>query len=172
MSSGLALDTRTGNVIRAGVGYGGSCFPKDVRALDYIALTSGVNVDLLRSVITINNRQRLLPLRELRRRFRGSVDGLTVGILGLAFKPDTDDVRESVCLDLINALVDENIKVQAYDPQANETAKLALPSEVAFVEDPVQAAQGAQALILLTDCLLYTSPSPRDGLLSRMPSSA
>ena len=92
VSDGMAMDPRTGGRIFAGVGYGGSCFPKDVRALDNVALTSGANVDLLRTVININNRQRLLPVYALRERFGGTVDGLRVGVLGLAFKPNTDDV--------------------------------------------------------------------------------
>lgn len=151
VSSGLAMDTRTGSKIHAGVGYGGSCFPKDVRALDYLALASGVNVDLLRSVISINNRQRLLPLHTLRARFPGAVAGLHVGILGLAFKPDTSDVRDAASLDLIRALVDEGVKVRAFDPQANEPARDLLPSTVNFVDGPAEAAQGAQALVLLTE---------------------
>ena len=93
VSRGLAMDSRSGAVIHAGVGYGGSCFPKDVRALDHLALINGANLDLLRSVININNRQRLLPLNALRKRFEGALAGLKVGVLGLAFKPGTDDVR-------------------------------------------------------------------------------
>ena len=103
VSEGLAMDPRTGGRIYAGVGYGGSCFPKDVRALDYLALTSGVNFELLRSVINVNNKQRLLPLYALRSRFGGALSGLKVGVLGLAFKPETDDVRDAPSLDLIRA---------------------------------------------------------------------
>ena len=95
VSQGLAMDPRTGGRIYAGVGYGGSCFPKDVRALDHLALTTGVSMELLRSVITVNNRQRLLPLHALRERFDRGISGLRVAVLGLAFKPNTDDVREA-----------------------------------------------------------------------------
>ena len=151
VSEGLAMDARTGGRIYAGVGYGGSCFPKDVRALDYLALTSGVSVDLLRSVININNRQRLLPLFALRERFNGNMTGLRVGVLGLAFKPDTDDVRDAPSLDLIRALVDEGAEVCAYDPQAIETARPNLPSSVHLVDDPLEAADRAQALVLVTE---------------------
>ena len=151
VSEGLAMDARTGGRIYAGVGYGGSCFPKDVRALDYLALTSGVSVDLLRSVININNRQRLLPLFALRERFNGNMTGLRVGVLGLAFKPDTDDVRDAPSLDLIKALVDEEVEVLAYDPQAMETARPHLPPAVELVDDPLEAADRAQALVLVTE---------------------
>ena len=116
VSMGLAMDSRTGARIHAGVGYGGSCFPKDVRALDHLALTSGVEVDLLRSVINTNNRQRLLPLHALRQRFGGALAGLRVGVLGLAFKPETDDVRDAPSLDLVRALVDEGVRRSGVRP--------------------------------------------------------
>lgn len=151
VSAGLAMDPRTGSKIYAGVGYGGSCFPKDVRALDYLALTSGVNFELLRSVINVNNKQRLLPLYALRNRFGGAISGLKVGVLGLAFKPETDDVRDAPSLDLIRALVDEGVKVQAFDPRASQTAARELPPSTRIVNDPVEASTGAQALVLLTE---------------------
>ena len=151
VSEGMAMDSRTGARIHAGVGYGGSCFPKDVRALDHLALTSGASVDLLRSVINTNNRQRLLPLHALRQRFGGPIDGLRVGILGLAFKPGTDDVRDAPSLDLIRALVDEGADVQAFDPEAMESARPSLPSSVQLVEGVEEAANRTQALVLLTE---------------------
>ena len=151
VSRGLSMDSRTGARIHAGVGYGGSCFPKDVRALDHFALTTGVDVDLLRSVINTNNRQRLLPLHALRQRFDGALAGLRVGVLGLAFKPETDDVRDAPSLDLVRALVDEGVEVRAFDPQAMESARPALPSSVQLVDDVAEAASRAQALVLLTE---------------------
>ena len=157
VSEGLAMDARAGARIYAGVGYGGSCFPKDVRALDYLALTSGVNVDLLRSVINVNNRQRMLPLYTLRQRFNGALNGVRVGVLGLAFKPETDDVRDAPSLSLIRELVDEGVQVLAFDPQANDTARRQLPSfdlrsgAVRLTDSPVEAAEGAQAVVLLTE---------------------
>ena len=151
VSEGMAMDPRTGTRISAGVGYGGSCFPKDVRALDHLALNGGVSVDLLRSVIDVNNRQRLLPLYALRRRFNGTVSGVRVAILGLAFKPNTDDVREAPSLDLIKALVDDGAEIRAYDPQANESARMHLPAGVRLADTPVEAADQAEAMVLLTD---------------------
>ena len=151
VSEGLAMDPRTGGRIYAGVGYGGSCFPKDARALDYLALTSGVNFELLRSVINVNNKQRLLPLYALRSRFGNAISGLRVGVLGLAFKPQTDDVRDAPSLDLIRALVDEGVQVQAFDPRASQTAAGELPSSTRIVDDPVEASAEAHALVLLTE---------------------
>ena len=151
VSEGLAMDARVGSRVYAGVGYGGSCFPKDVRALDYLALTSGVSVDLLRAVIDVNNRQRMLPLHALRRRFNGGLSGVRVGVLGLAFKPLTDDVRDAPSLSLIRELVDEGVEVVAYDPQAGETARRQLPAAVRMAASAGQAAAGAEALVLLTE---------------------
>ena len=151
VSQGMAMDGRTGARIHAGVGYGGSCFPKDVRALDYLALTCGLNLDLLRSVINVNNRQQILPLQAIRQRFDGALAGLPVCILGLAFKPETDDVRGAPSIALISSLVEEGVSVSACDPQANETARSQLPHDVRIVDDPLDAAEGARALVLMTE---------------------
>ena len=151
VSEGLAMDSRTGGRIHAGVGYGGSCFPKDVRALDHLALTSDANVELLRSVINTNNRQRLLPLHALRRRFQGPLSGLRVGILGLSFKPETDDVRDAPALDLVRALAGEGADIHAFDPQAMEAARSVLPSSAKMASSVEEAANGAQALVLMTE---------------------
>ena len=151
VSEGLAMDARTGDRIRAGVGYGGSCFPKDVRALDHLAAEAGIELDLLRSVMAVNNRQRLLPLERLRSRFHGNMSELKVGVLGLAFKPGTSDVRNAPSLDLVQALVEEGATVRAFDPQANGPAGRLLPASVDFAGSPEEAVRGAQALILLTE---------------------
>ena len=151
VSRGLAMDARTGARIHAGVGYGGSCFPKDVRALDHLAMTNGASLELLRSVISANNRQRLLPLQSLRKRFNGALPGLKVGVLGLAFKPGTDDVRDAPSLDLIRALAREGVDVCAYDPQANAQARAVLPPSVRFAGSVAECAAGTQALALLTE---------------------
>ena len=116
-----------------------------------MAAASGIDLDLLRSVVAINNRQRLLPLTKLRARFPGALGQVTVGVLGLAFKPGTNDVRESASLSLVDALVKDGATVKAFDPQANETARRSLPLSAQFVDRPEEAAQGAQALVLLTE---------------------
>ena len=151
VSQGLAMDSRTGARIHAGVGYGGSCFPKDVAALDRLALTGGVNVGLLRAVTDTNKRQRLLPLLALRRRFNGELSGLRVGVLGLAFKPGTDDVRDAPALDLVRALADEGVAVTAFDPRATEAARPEFPASVRLARSVAEAAGGAQALVLMTE---------------------
>jgi UDPglucose 6-dehydrogenase len=148
---GIALDPRIGgSFLRAGVGYGGSCFPKDVDSLDHTALTNGHSFELLRSVIAVNNRQRLLPLHAMRETF-GSLLGVRVGVVGLAFKPHTDDVRESPAIELVRILAEEGAIVKAYDPKANQMARRVIPASVNLVDCPLECAQGAQALVLMTE---------------------
>ena len=151
VSDGLAMDGRMGDRIDAGIGYGGSCFPKDIQALNHLARAAGVDLPLLKSVSAVNDRQRLLPISRLRARFGGTTEGLTVGVLGLSFKPGTSDIRSAASLSIIQALVGDGARVRAYDPQAASNARRALPSSVALATSAEEAAQGAQALLLLTE---------------------
>lgn len=151
VSSGLAMDPRTGGRVHAGVGYGGSCFPKDVLALDHLGHASGVNLELLRAIINVNSRQRLLPISALRERFGGNVAGVRVAVLGLAFKPNTDDVRDAPAIDLIKAIVADGGIVTACDPRATANARQHLPSTVQFTATPLEAANQAQAVFLVTE---------------------
>ena len=151
VSDGLALDQRNGKKIYAGVGYGGSCFPKDIRALEHLANVAGIRLDLLTAVTAVNDRQRELPVRRLLARFGGNLEGVTVGVLGLAFKPGTSDVRGAVSLDVINALAEHGAKVRAFDPQAVAAASPLLPESVRFGDTPEETAKGAHALLLLTE---------------------
>ena len=151
VSQGLAMDSRTGSRIHAGVGYGGSCLPRDVGALEQLAVAGGVKADLLQSVVRVNNGQRLLPLQELRRRFGSTLAGLRAGVLGLAFKPGTDDLRDAPALDLIRALAAEGVDIAAFDPVATETARPQLPSTVRLANSVVEAAEQAHALVLMTE---------------------
>jgi UDPglucose 6-dehydrogenase len=146
---GIGLDPRIGSgYLRPGLGYGGSCFPKDVRALDFLSTANGHSFELLRSVITVNNRQRLLPLLALRETF-GSLQGVKVAILGIAFKPDTDDTRDAPALDLVPLLVEEGMEMRAYDPAAD--ARKVLPAEVRVCGSAAEAVKGAQAVVLATE---------------------
>ena len=151
VTKGMAVDPRIGpSFLRAGVGYGGSCFPKDIRALDQLALANDHSFELLRSVINVNNRQRLLPYYALRERF-GDITGVRVGVLGLAFKPNTDDVREAPSLDLIRMLAHDGVDVSAYDPEARSAAERELPSTVHLAKDLYECADGVDALVLITE---------------------
>ena len=118
VSEGLALDSRSGARIFAGVGYGGPCLPKDIGALGYLAQTTGAGSNLLRAIIDVNERQRQLPLHALRERFGGGLHGLKVAILGLSFKPGTGDLTEAPGAKLARALAEEGSQLAVYDPSA------------------------------------------------------
>jgi len=151
VSQGVGLDTRIGqDFLQAGLGYGGSCFPKDTRALEFLSAVKGYNCELLRAVINVNNRQRLLPIQALQEVFP-SLKDVKVALLGLSFKPNTDDVREAPALDIARLLVELGAKVQAYDPKAMETARPLLPKEVVLCDSALVALDGTQAIILVTE---------------------
>ena len=151
VSRGVSMDPRTGARIHAGVGYGGSCLPKDVRALWELAAAKGVPGDLLHAVEAVNLRQRMRPLEALKERFGHNLLGLRVGVLGLAFKPGTDDLRDAPSLDLIAALAGEGAIVTAFDPGVGEPARPLVPEPVRLAGSIVAVAEGAQALVLLTE---------------------
>lgn len=151
VTKGIALDPRIGtNFLKAGIGYGGSCFPKDVRALDFLSTANGYNFELLKAVINVNNRQRFWPVSRLKQRL-GDLAGKVVAILGLAFKPGTDDVRESPALYIIHLLMEEGALVRAHDPIAMANAARFLPPEVTFTETAMEALHGAGAAVLTTE---------------------
>lgn len=151
VTRGVFMDARTGSMVKAGVGYGGSCFPKDIRALNHVAEARGLELKLLKSVVWVNDRQRRLPVEALTARFGGDLSGVTVGILGLAFKPNTDDVREAASLTTIDELILRGARVQAFDPRATEPARAVLPPSVLFMDSVEQACLGAHAAVLLTE---------------------
>ncbi|MBI4311511.1 MAG: UDP-glucose/GDP-mannose dehydrogenase family protein, partial [Chloroflexi bacterium] len=143
------LDPRIGaHYLRPGLGYGGSSFPKDVRALDFLSTSNGHSFELLRSVVTVNNRQRLLPYFALRKVF-GQLAGVKIAILGISFKPDTDDTRDAPALDLVPLLVEEGAEVRAFDPAAD--GRKVLPADVTVCSSTLQAITGAQAVVLATE---------------------
>jgi UDPglucose 6-dehydrogenase len=149
VAQGMGFDKRIGHqFLQAGVGYGGSCFPKDVKALAYMAQTHGMHPQLLNSVMEINEFQRkhvTLKLTDL----LGDVKGKTVGLLGLAFKENTDDIRESPALSIAQHLLDLGAMVKAYDPEAMPNTQRILP-KVSMCSDPYEVAQDADALVVVT----------------------
>jgi UDPglucose 6-dehydrogenase len=147
----MGLDHRIGSeFLEAGIGYGGSCFPKDVAAFSSVARDAGLDFDLLEVVQQINAKQRIRIVDKIRE----SVDGLNgrkVAVLGLSFKPNTDDIQESPAVDIVRHLVAEGASVKAYDPQAMATARGELGDIVMYASDAYDAMEGANALVLLTD---------------------
>ena len=152
VSDGLAMDSRMGSKLYAGVGYGGSCLPKDTRGLEVLAQAGGLDAGLLRAVTSSNDQQRMLPLHAMRERFDGSLAGVRIAVLGLAYKPGTDDVRDAPALDLLKALNSEGAIISAYDPRAMDPVRRQLPeSSVRFASSVENASIHAQALVLMTE---------------------
>lgn len=151
VASGMGMDKRIGGAfLDAGIGWGGSCFPKDVKALAYMAEVAGRHPQLIHAVMDINTDQRKAPIRKVKKLLGGSLEGKTIGLLGLAFKPNTDDMREAPSVDIAWDLLRERAKVRAYDPVSMDNARLLLP-EVEMADNPYTLAEGADALILVTE---------------------
>jgi UDPglucose 6-dehydrogenase len=148
VAEGVGLDKRIGaSFLRAGIGYGGSCFPKDSLALKQLAANSGYHFQLLNAVIEVNELQKRRVIGKLQQHL-GSLRGKTVTLLGLAFKPNTDDVREAPSLVLAGRLVAEGADVRAWDPVANGNAVL---PRATICADPLEALAGADAAVLVTE---------------------
>jgi UDPglucose 6-dehydrogenase len=144
------LEPRCGNgYISAGLGWGGSCLPKDVRGLIHMGKSYRVPLPLVRAVQQINQRQPRLVVEKLRR-LLGSLEGKIIGILGLSFKPGSDDMREARSLLVISLLEEQGCQVKAYDPMAMETAARLMP-RVSYCENAYEVASGSDALILVTE---------------------
>jgi UDPglucose 6-dehydrogenase len=159
--TGIGSDPRIGYAfIYPGAGYGGSCFPKDVRALERTAAGHGYEAELLRAVEAVNNRQKGLPFELLKRHYDGRLEGRTVALWGLSFKPNTDDMREAPSLAFVEAVLEAGARVRAHDPQAGEEALRQLAGRDGFevVADPYEAARGADALVLITEWRQYWAP--------------
>ncbi len=147
---GMGYDSRIGpDFLQAGLGYGGSCFPKDTKSLLHTAGKYGVDFSLLAEVITIN-KQRIPHFLEIIKAQLGDLKGKTLALLGLAFKPNTDDLREAKSLELIELLLEEGAKIKAYDPVAMENCKRIFP-RISYCRNPYQAAEGADALLIVTE---------------------
>jgi UDPglucose 6-dehydrogenase len=148
---GVGLDARIGPAfLSAGLGYGGSCFPKDTDSLVHTAGTLGYDFAILRAVVDVN-RSRAGHFVGLLQKALSPMDGKTVAVLGLAFKPNTDDMREAKSVDVIARLLDLGAHVRAYDPAAADNARRLLPPEVAYCDSPYEAATGADAIALVTE---------------------
>jgi UDPglucose 6-dehydrogenase len=159
--NGIGSDPRIGySFIYPGAGYGGSCFPKDVRALERTAHEHGYTAELLRAVEAVNGRQKKVLFGLLQRHFGEQLGGKQIAVWGLSFKPDTDDMREAPSMTLIDALLTAGARVRAHDPQAAGEAHRILEGREGFetVDDPYAAAAGADALVLVTEWKLYWAP--------------
>ncbi len=156
---GVGSDTRIGEkFLMAGPGYGGSCFPKDVQALVYTGHDQGIELELAAATHRVNERQKGVLYRKLRAHFGDDLRGKRVAVWGLAFKPRTDDVRESPALTLIDNLLADGAEVRAHDPKAKAGAAEILGARVQYVDDPYEAVADADALVLVTEWRMYQNP--------------
>ncbi|HLC78891.1 MAG TPA: UDP-glucose/GDP-mannose dehydrogenase family protein [archaeon] len=150
VAAGMGLDKRIGKeFLNAGAGYGGSCFPKDVKALQKISKDAGYDFSIIRDVEEVNTRQKKIPFEKLKSAL-GNLSGKKIAMLGLSFKPNTDDMREASSIEIANLLVKSKAKVVAVDPVAQKNASKII-SGIEFSDSPYDAASGADALVLVTE---------------------
>lgn len=150
VAKGMGLDQRIGpKFLHPGAGFGGSCFPKDTKAITQIANEYGYQFEIANAVLKINRRQRELMIFKIEKTI-GEIAGKTIGILGLSFKPNTDDIREAPAIYIIRQLLKRGANVKAYDPAAIENTRAILP-QVEYGDDAYQVAKGADALVLVTE---------------------
>ena len=160
---GMGSDPRIGQkFLFPGVGYGGSCFPKDIRAVLTTAREYGHTLEIVASAERINEAQKLVLVRKLRKHFDNDIAGKTFAVWGLAFKPNTDDIREAPALKIIRTLVADGARIKMHDPEGGPNFLAALGDTTAaactLVEDPYEAAEGAHGLLLVTEWREYRSP--------------
>jgi UDPglucose 6-dehydrogenase len=155
---GIGTDQRIGPAfLRAGCGYGGSCFPKDVAAMEHISKTAGHESLFVNAIQTINKNQKKRFAEKIVEKLGRPIEGATIAVWGLAFKADTDDIRESAAIDVIKYLLDKGAHVRAHDYKGMENMKQIFKEQVEWCQDPVTAAAGADAVALCTDWPQYTT---------------
>jgi UDPglucose 6-dehydrogenase len=151
VARGIGLDGRIGpKFLHAGPGYGGSCFPKDTRSAAHFAREMGERLEIVEAVIRVNQRQHQRMVDKIKAAVGGDLTGRTIAVLGLSFKPETDDIRDAPSVEIIRGLVELGAGVRAFDPVAMPPAAKLLP-EVTFAKDPYQACEGADAMVIVTE---------------------
>jgi len=156
---GIGSDQRIGRAfLYPGPGYGGSCFPKDVKALIRTSEDLGLSLDVLKAVEQVNECQKQVVLRKTLRHLGQDLSGKSIGIWGLAFKAETDDMRESPAIPVVEGLLDAGARVQTHDPKATDSARMIFGDRVMYAADPYSAAHGVDALLVMTEWLVYRNP--------------
>ena len=156
---GIGSDQRIGRAfLYPGPGYGGSCFPKDVKALIRTSDDLGLSLDVLKAVEQVNECQKQVVLQKTMRYLGGDLSGKSIGVWGLAFKAETDDMRESPAIPVIEGLLEAGARVQTHDPKATDSARMIFGDRVMYAADPYSAAHGVDALLVMTEWLVYRNP--------------
>lgn len=156
VAKGMGMDKRIGSkFLHAGPGYGGSCFPKDTQALVRIAQEHGVSSRIVESVIEVNAAQKARMIKKIREALGGSEAGRRIGVLGLTFKPETDDMRDAPALSILPPLIEKGARILAHDPQGVHEAKSMLPTDVEYSDDIYKVFDGVDAVVLMTEWNVY-----------------
>ncbi len=156
---GIGTDDRIGKrFLFAGIGYGGSCFPKDVMALHKTSLEHNYPFSLLEAVMSVNEKQKISIVDKIRTHFKGELRGKKVALWGLAFKPDTDDIREAPALYIIEELLKEGVSISAYDPEAMKNVKKVLGDKIVYGTNPYDILPGADLLLIATEWQVFRTP--------------
>jgi len=156
---GVGSDDRIGRrFLFPGIGYGGSCFPKDVQALAKSAIDNNYEFKILNAVMEVNQSQKLSIIPKIHSYFGNSLKGLTFAVWGLSFKPDTDDIREAPAFEIINDLLSKGAKVTVFDPEAIENSKRVLGDKVKYASSQYDALKGADALVICTEWAVFRTP--------------
>jgi UDPglucose 6-dehydrogenase len=156
---GVGTDSRIGApFLYPGIGYGGSCFPKDVKAIGATAREHGYTFRILEAVEDVNENQKHLMVEKVVSVFGEDLSGRTFAVWGLAFKPNTDDMREAAAITVIRGLLERGAQVRAFDPEAHETAAAVLGDSIEYCDGPYQALEGSDALVLCTEWSEFRRP--------------
>ena len=156
IARGIGLDGRIGSkFLHAGPGYGGSCFPKDTLALVQTANGAGAPIRIVETVVAVNDERKERMVDKIVAACGGSVKNKTVAVLGLTFKPDTDDMRDAPALAILPVLLEKGARVRAHDPEGMEEAKKLLPEGIEYADGPYHAVEGADAVVLMTEWNAY-----------------
>lgn len=156
---GVGTDTRIGKrFLFPGIGYGGSCFPKDVKALHKSGLEVSYNFQILESVINVNKKQKLVLIPKIEKYFNNDLKGKTIAIWGLAFKPETDDIREAASLEIIDLLLNKGAKIKAFDPEAMPNVAKKYGKSIEFSESMYDVLKNADALVICTEWSIFRTP--------------
>jgi UDPglucose 6-dehydrogenase len=156
---GIGSDTRIGSrFLFPGIGYGGSCFPKDVQALYRSGQEQGFDFRILGSVMDVNERQKTILFEPILAHFKGNLSGVRVAVWGLAFKPETDDIREAPALYMIEKLLEAGAEVVAFDPEAMDNVRGRIGDRIAYTDRPLDALTGADALVICTEWQVFRNP--------------
>ena len=157
--AGMGTDSRIGKrFLFPGIGYGGSCFPKDVKALKKAGKNENYDFKILKSVIEINSAQKTILLPKIENYFKNGLKGRTIAVWGLAFKPETDDIREAPSIDMMEGLLDKGAKLQVFDPEAMPNIKKRFGDKLHYSESMYAALEGADALLICTEWSIFRTP--------------